>query len=135
MWQIHVFLGWVKVSPEMLWTVFLRKHGFVKKTCVLFCQFKFVYFLETIYECSILWINMMVRISLVVNSVLFWIWGYARETWLDLISKTWVGNIRFSTSLMCTKNNWYLIITAQRIDILDLNLMMNKLSTNCGLSE
>ena len=42
----------------------LRKHGFVKKTCVLFCQYKFVYFLETtMYECSIFWINVIVRIN------------------------------------------------------------------------
>ena len=34
---------------------------------------KFVYFLETtMYECSIFWINIMVRVNLFVNSVLFW---------------------------------------------------------------
>ena len=35
---------------------------------------KFVYFFETtMYECSIFWINIMVCINLVVNSMLFWI--------------------------------------------------------------
>ena len=38
----------------------------------------------------------MVPINLVVNYVLFWLWGYTGETLLDLISKTWVDdNIRF----------------------------------------
>ena len=55
---------------------------------------------------------------------------FARETSLDR-SKTWVdNNIRFSTSILCTKK----IITARRIDILGLNLTMNKVLTNCGLS-
>ena len=53
--------------------VFLRKHGFVEKN-VLFCQFKFVYFLETtMNEWLIFWINMMICINLVVNYVLFWL--------------------------------------------------------------
>ena len=42
-----------------------------------------------------------------VNCVLFWFRGYARGTWLDL-SKTWVDNVRFSTSILCTKN-WLII--------------------------
>ena len=46
-----------------------------------------------------------------VNCVLFWFRGYARGTWLDL-SKTWVDNVRFSTSILCTKN--WLIITNYR---------------------
>ena len=65
---------------------------------------KFVYFLETtMYECFIFWTNIMVLINLVANFVLFWR-VYARESPLDL-SKTWVeNNIRFSTSIVCTKN-------------------------------
>ena len=58
------------MSPEKSQTVFLRKHGFVEKN-VLFCQFKFVYFLETnMNEWSMFQINTMVRINLGVNSVL-----------------------------------------------------------------
>ena len=35
---------------------------------------KFAYFLDTrIYECSVFWVNMVVCINLVVNSVLFWL--------------------------------------------------------------
>ena len=65
-------MGW-DVTRNIVYSL-SRKQGFVEKTCVLFCQFKFVYFLETtMYECLILWIYMMVRISLVVNSVLFWL--------------------------------------------------------------
>ena len=64
---------------------------------------KFVYFLETMmYKCLIFWTNIMVHINFVVNFVLFWR-VYARETPLDL-NKTWVDNVRFSTSVVCTKN-------------------------------
>ena len=46
---------------------------------------------------------MMVCIILVVNSMLFQFGGYARETLLDF-SKTWIdNNIRFLTSIFCTK--------------------------------
>ena len=39
----------------------------------------------------------------VVNCVLFWLLGYARETLVER-SKTWVDyNIKFSTSILCTK--------------------------------
>ena len=64
---------------------------------------KFVYFLETMmYKCLIFWTNIMVHINLVVNFVLFWR-VYVRETPLDL-NKTWVDNVRFSISVVCTKN-------------------------------
>ena len=47
----------------------------------------------------------MVHISLVVNPMLFWLCGYARETLLDL-SKTWIEyNNRFSTPPFVLKNN------------------------------
>ena len=38
-----------------------------------------------------------------VNCALFWFWSYAREISLDQ-SKTWLdNNIKFSTSILCTK--------------------------------
>ena len=50
---------------------FFKKTWICQKENVLFCQFKFIYFLETtMNEWSIFWINTMVRISLVFNSVL-----------------------------------------------------------------
>ena len=58
------------MSPEMLQTVFLRKHRFVEKN-VLFFQFKVVYFLETTMNGQYFEFTTMVRINLVVNSVLF----------------------------------------------------------------
>ena len=107
-----------------------------QQKCVLFCQFTFVYFLgTTMNEWSIFWITTMVGINLAVNSVLFWLWAYIRQTSFDL-SKTWVhDNNRFSTPPFVRKNKSQLIITARRIDILGLNLAMNKVSTNCGLMK
>ena len=66
-------------------------------------QTKFVYFLETtMYKCLIFWINTMIRINLVVNSVLFWLEVMPGSLSLDL-RKAWVNDIRFST-IVCTNN-------------------------------
>ena len=48
----------LRMDLNVTWNVvnsFWRRHEFVEKTCVLFCQFGFVYFLETtMYECSLI---------------------------------------------------------------------------------
>ena len=60
----------LKCYPKSLNSDF-KKTWICWKKKKLFCQFKFVYFLETtMNEWLIFWINMMVSISLVVNSVL-----------------------------------------------------------------
>ena len=50
------------------------------------------------------WMNTMVRMNLVVNSVLFSLWGYARETSLDLSKIRVDDNNRFSTPPFVLKN-------------------------------
>ena len=47
--QIHVFWGWVKVSPKTSETVFLRKHRFVEKKNVLFCRLSLYISLKQIW--------------------------------------------------------------------------------------
>ena len=104
-------LGWVQVCCYVcdlcLHLLFLSTN--LRDTFVISREKKvrkFAYFVETMmYECSIFLINMMVFISLIVNSVLFCLRSYARETSLHL-RKNWIDNyIRFSFSILCTINN------------------------------
>ena len=61
----------LKCHPKLCKLFFLENMDLSEKN-VLFCQFKFVYFLQTtMTEWSIFWINMMVCMSLVVHSALF----------------------------------------------------------------
>ena len=117
----------LKMGLNITWNVV---NSFLKKT--LICRKKLVCCFTSLVLYIFLKQPCMNVRYFVVNCALFWFWGYARETLLDR-SKTWVDNVRFSTSILCTKK--WLIITARRIDILGLNLTMNKVSTNCGLNH